>query len=206
MESNRNENSARLRGIAGGQPVFSHETHGERFYTFPLEVKRLSGIADMLNVVAPGPLAEPDTVRPGGMLEITGELRSFNNKSGKGNRLVITVFAKEVKKTDELFYNYILLSGSLCKAPVFRRTPLGRDICDLMLAVNRKYGRADYLPCIAWGQLAAETKDLDVGAMLRLEGRVQSRSYVKTENGESRERTAYEVSVMKLLGPEEEQN
>lgn len=203
MESNRNENSAQLRGIAGSQPVFSHETHAERFYTFPLEVKRLSGIVDMLNVVAPGTLLSQQAVRLGGMLEVTGELRSFNNKSGKGNRLVITVFAKELRETDEPFHNYIFLSGALCKAPVFRRTPLGRDICDLMLAVNRKYGRADYLPCIAWGQLATETKDLGVGAPVSLEGRIQSRSYIKTENGESHERTAYEVSVMKLLGPEE---
>ncbi len=205
MESNRNDNSAQLRGIVGNLPTFSHETHAERFYTFSLEVKRLSGIVDTLNVVAPGTAFGADTVRPGVMLEVTGELRSFNNKSGKGNRLVITVFAKEMKETKEPAYNYILLSGALCKAPIFRRTPLGRDICDLMLAVNRKYGRADYLPCIAWGQLAAETKELSIGAPIRLEGRIQSRSYIKTDNGESSERTAYEVSIMKLLGPEEEQ-
>ena len=139
-------------------------------------------------------------------VEIEGEVRSFNNKSGHGSRLVITLYARSVAPGEGEHANDLVLAGVLCKPPVLRRTPLGRDICDLMLAVNRRYGRADYLPCIAWGALAQRCAGLEVGDGVRIEGRLQSRGYTKVENGISQERTAYEVSVMKLepVEPEED--
>ncbi|MEG2119505.1 MAG: single-stranded DNA-binding protein, partial [Pseudoflavonifractor sp.] len=122
---------------------------------------------------------------------------------GRGSRLVITLYARTLLLAGGAHSNELVLAGVLCKPPTVRRTPLGREICDLMLAVNRKYGRADYLPCIAWGILAEHCGDLTVGDGVRLEGRLQSRVYTKVENGEGREKTAYEISVMKLDRVEE---
>ena len=126
-------------------------------------------------------------------------MRSFNNRSGVGSRLVLTVYGQVLTLGLGEPCNHIILAGSLCKAPIFRRTPLGRSICDLMLAVPRRYGRADYLPVIAWGQLAVQVSALQVGAFVALEGRVQSRTYHKVTAGGTEERVAYEVSMMHLL-------
>ena len=136
-------------------------------------------------------------------MTVIGQLRSFNNKSGQGSRLVISVFAHQLTPGGESPFNQIQLSGVLCKTPVPRRTPLGREICDIILAVNRRYGRADYLPCIAWGAVAAQTADMHTGQRLTVEGRVQSRIYTKNENGVLTERTAYEVSIMRPAEVEE---
>ncbi len=136
----------------------------------------------------------------GRRLAVDGQLRSFNNKSGCGSRLVISVFAQflapDLEEEDQ---NRILLRGVICKPPVLRRTPLGRCISDMMLAVNRRYGRADYLPCIAWGQVAMITGSMLVGESLSLEGRVQSRAYTKVVEGCAQERVAFEVSIMHLV-------
>ena len=148
-------------------------------------------------VISAGQL-EQCPVEPGAEVEIEGEVRSFNNKSGRGSRLVITLFARSLRPAEGEHANDLSLAGVLCKPPVLRRTPLGRDICDLMLAVNRRYGRADYLPCIVWGSLAQRCASLSVGDGVRLEGRLQSRQYIKVENGQNLTRTAFEVSVMKL--------
>ena len=194
-------NEVLLEGTALEAPVLSHENHGTRFYRFPLEVPRLSGTPDTLPVLLPEPLL--DTVHTEAPLRVQGQLRSFNNRSGVGNRLVLTVYAQAIQPGTGEPCNRILLSGALCKPPIFRRTPLGRSICDLMLAVSRRYGRADYLPVIAWGQLAVQTSRLQVGDALSLEGRVQSRAYRKVlEDGTIQERVAYEVSAMHLLEPE----
>ena len=198
MQTGWNENRALLRGTAAAEPVFSHESHGVVYETFPLAVLRLSGSEDRINVLAPRPLLAEQPVTAGMALEVEGEVRSFNNKSGKGSRLVITLYAKALRPWEGEDENQLLLAGVLCKPPVLRRTPLGRDICDLMLAVNRRYGRADYLPCIAWGGLARRCGGLEVGDGVRLEGRLQSRAYTKVDHGVSEVRTAYEVSVMKL--------
>ena len=138
----------------------------------------------------------------GRRLTIGGQLRSFNNKSGMGSRLVISVFARTLTPTGEDDYNCIRLRGVICKPPVLRRTPLGRCISDMMLAVNRRYGRADYLPCIAWGQVAMITGNMAVGETLSLEGRVQSRAYTKVVEGCAQERVAFEVSIMHLVEEE----
>ena len=203
MQTGWNENRALLRGTAAAEPVLSHETHGVVYETFPLAVRRLSGSEDRVNVLVPRVLLEQRPVTEGMELEVEGEVRSFNNKSGKGSRLVITLYAKELRPAAGEHENQLLLAGVLCKPPVVRRTPLGRDICDLILAVNRRYGRADYLPCIAWGVIAQQTAILPVGSRLTVEGRVQSRGYTKTVDGVGQERTAYEVSIMRPAEPEE---
>lgn len=140
------QNYVELWGIAGSAPAFSHENHARRFDKFPLRVERLSGQSDVPVIVAGEALLRTCPVSEGQSLRVTGQLRSFNNKSGQGSKLVITVFAQSIEPGDGTYFNRILLSGTLCKKPALRRTPLGRSICDLILAVNRHYGRADYLP------------------------------------------------------------
>ena len=194
-----NQNYVELWGVAAGEPVFSHENHARRFDKFPLRVDRLSGQNDLPVIVAGEELLRACPVQEGQSLRVTGQLRSFNNRSGQGSRLVITVFAQTLEPGDGTSFNRILLSGALCKKPALRRTPLGRSICDLILAVNRHYGRADYLPCIAWGRTAMQIAEMDVGARLTIEGRVQSRTYTKLLESGSEERTAFEVSVMQLV-------
>ena len=198
--TNETRNEVLLEGTILETPVLSHENHGARFYRFPLQVPRLSGQVDLLPVL----LAEPmlPKVDAGETVRIQGQLRSFNNRSGIGSRLVLTVYAQEIEPGLEETVNQILLSGALCKPPIFRRTPLGRSICDLMLAVPRRYGRADYLPVTAWGQLAVRAGRLQVGDPLSLEGRVQSRTYRKVTDAGTEERTAYEVSMMHMLDTE----
>jgi len=196
------KNEVLLEGLTLGEPEWSHENHGTQFYRVFLQVPRLSGQADTLPVLLPGALAAQTAA--GRQLRIHGQLRSFNNRSGVGSRLVLTVYALSLQPGLDEPQNQIILSGALCKPPIFRRTPLGRSICDLMLAVPRRYGRADYLPVIAWGQLAVRASRLRVGDALALEGRVQSRTYHKLlESGETEERVAYEVSTMRLLDPED---
>ena len=198
MQTGWNENRALLCGTVAGEPVLSHENHGVSYDVFPLSVPRLSGAEDRLNVVAARPLLTDCPLAPGDRVEVQGEVRSFNNRTGPGSRLVITLFARSLSPTRAEPANWLELSGVLCKPPVLRRTPLGREICDLMLAVNRKYGRADYLPCIAWGTLAQRCGGLHVGDGVKLEGRLQSRSYQKVVDGVTQDRTAFEVSVMHL--------
>lgn len=193
-------NEVELEGLAAADPALSHENHGKRFYRFPLLIPRLSGKEDLLPILIPEELK--NAVVPGEALRLKGQLRSFNNKSGQGSRLVLSVYAASLTPGIGEVENRIQLSGTLCKTPILRRTPLGRNICDLMLAVPRHYGRADYLPVIAWGQLAGLLAQRSVGDPVTLEGRVQSRLYTKLTDHGSEERTAYEVSLMHLLeGP-----
>ena len=191
------QNDVLLEGYPASSPEWSHENHGTQFHRFLLEVPRLSGTPDILPVLLRADLL--DRAGSQGPLRIRGQLRSFNNRSGVGNKLVLTVYATDIQPGTGESCNQILLTGSLCKPPIFRRTPLGRSICDLMLAVPRRYGRADYLPVIAWGQLAVQASCLGVGDSLSLEGRVQSRAYHKVTGSGTEERTAYEVSMMHLL-------
>lgn len=195
-------NQGVLAGRAAGEPRLSHVNHGESYYVFPLEVERLSGAFDTLNVVASRELLDRCPVAPGETCRVTGEVRSFNNRSGVGARLVITFFARTLEPWTGEHENRLELRGALCKAPVVRRTPLGREIADLLLAVNRRYGRSDYLPCIAWGAAARFCGELGVGSPLSLNGRLQSRTYRKVEGDREEERTAYEISVISLLTPD----
>ncbi len=191
-------NRVQLRGAVAGRPVFSHGSRGLEFYTFPLEVLRLSGNADLINIILRRELLETLTLNEGEKLSLSGELRSFNNRRGEGAKLVITVFAQELSFQDGPDENLVELRGTLCKEPRLRSTPSGRDICDLMLAVNRHYGRSDYLPCICWGSRARLAAPWPVGTKLSLAGRIQSRSYRKLGPEGLLEKTAYEVSVMEL--------
>lgn len=195
------QNEVLLEGTPAGVPVRSHENHGQVFYRQLLEVPRLSGTPDLLPLLVREeqlPLLDTDTP-----LRVEGQLRSYNNRSGAGRRLVLTVYAQRLLPGTGEPTNHILLTGTLCKPPVYRRTPLGRSICDVILAVPRSYGRADYLPVIAWGQVALQVSGLNVGDELSLEGRVQSRIYRKLTDTGPEERTAYEVSVMQLLEDED---
>lgn len=197
MDEYLRNNTVLLRGTPRGAAIWSHAARAQDFYTLPLEVRRLSGAADTLNVtlrVSMLPLLE-GTER----IEVEGELRSFNSRRGEWPRLVIAVFARSIRAADEeKDENLVELRGTLCKAPKLRRTPMGRDICDLLLAVNRSYARSDYLPCICWGQTARESASWEVGTYLRLRGRIQSRRYLKLTEAGTEERTAFEVSAAEL--------
>ena len=170
----------------------------DKYVTFPLEIERLSGISDIINVITREDTLTAHKNICEKHLCITGEVRSFNNKAGEGSRLVITVFAKEIDDSDDEDFNSIVLHGVICKPPTLRRTPMGRLICDVMLAVNRRYGRSDYLPCIAWGRVAQELSERCVGDSVCLLGRIQSRHYIKATEDGAEERTAYEISVISL--------
>ena len=200
--SDVSRNEAELEGVAVSVPALSHENHGIRFYRFLLQIPRLSGQADILPVLIPEHLVPQVTADA--PLRLQGQLRSFNNRSGEGRRLVLSVHARTLLPPTGEPCNRILLTGRLCKTPILRRTPLGRCICDLMLAAPRRYGRTDYLPLIAWGRLAVNAAALPVGAEVEIEGRIQSRVYTKVVDGVPHRRTAYEVSVMHLPDGDED--
>ena len=192
-------NTVELCGALAAAPRFSHLSRGERFFIFPVETRRLSGAVDTINVVSREALLAALRIEEAERLCVQGELRSFNNRREEGPKLVITVFARALSLAgggEDV--NSITLRGALCKQPVLRVTPMGRDICDLMVAVNRRCGRSDYLPCICWGARARTAALFDVGDGVELTGRVQSRQYIKLIDGEPVEKTAYEVSAAEI--------
>ncbi len=199
MDTLGQNNFARLRGTLAGPVVFSHQNRQERFFRFPLRTERLSGAEDIVNVLARERLLQAD-LASADRIEVTGEIRTFNNPSGIGARLVISLFARRIVPSDAgSDENLVLLTGTICKPPVLRTTPLGREICDLMLAVNRHYGRSDYLPCLVWGERAHTAADWRVGDVVSLAGRFQSRRYHKLlPDGTAEDRTAYEISVAEI--------
>lgn len=192
-------NLVRLCGTAAEEAVFSHEGRSIRFYSFPLEARRLSGTADTVNVIVRDALLSRHAPQRGERLGVCGELRSFNNKSGVGARLVITVLARTLEPTRSDDENSVQLHGTVCKTPVWRRTPLGREICDVILAVPRRYSRSDYIPVICWGETARIAAACTVGMRLGVYGRIQSRAYTKVLDGVSMQRTAFEVSANRLV-------
>ncbi len=200
--SDISRNEVELEGLVLNAPVFSHENHNTRFYRFFMQIPRLSGQWDTLPVLIPEHMT-PQVI-PEQALRLQGQLRSFNNRSQQGRRLILSVHVQTLLPCQGEPCNHIRLSGRLCKPSVLRRTPLGRSICDLMLAVPRRYGRTDYLPVIVWGRLAMDAAALPVSAPVELEGRIQSRLYTKVTEEGSCERTAYEVSVMQFLEDEDE--
>lgn len=189
-------NTARLCGRAAAAPVYSHSSRGLDFFSFPLRVERLSGTADTLNILLRR--EQLDALEGTERLCVDGEVRSFNSRRSSGARLVITVLARELSPCAGPDCNEVALRGTLCKEPVLRTTPMGREICDLMLAVNRHYGRSDYLPCICWGFTAREAARFTVGTRVRLAGRLQSRGYIKLAPDGPEQRTAFEISAMEL--------
>ena len=190
-------NHIRLIGTMDSAPVFSHENHGRQFFSFLLGVERLSGTVDRLRVLADLALLNATDCAWGERILITGQVRSYNQVDETGRHLVISVYAETMELTDEEPDDVVTLSGTLCRDPVYRRTHLGREICDGMLAVNRSYRRTDYLPCIFWGRTARQIAALSAGARITLTGRLQSREYNKTlPDGETETRTAYEISAV----------
>ena len=194
----KTNNSVLLCGALAGRPEFSHATRNERYFIFPMEIERLSKVSDYINIIVREEILKDLEVEERTHVCVLGELRSFNNRSGVGSKLVITVFAHEVYLADEEDKNEVNLTGALCRPPNLRRTPMGREICDMMLAVNRRYGRSDYLPCIAWGRIAEEAAKLCIGDVITITGRIQSRKYIKTQNDEVLEKTAFEVSLIEM--------
>ncbi len=210
METNFLENNVVvLIGKVTEEKKFSHEIYGEKFYTFKLGVPRLSGNADVIPVTISERLFKDDELVVGKNVKINGQFRSYNSYEEEKNRLVLTVFAKdieilenqddELKASKDLVSNEITLSGYICKKPIYRQTPFGREITDILIAVNRAYNKSDYIPCIAWGRTAKYCADMEVGTEVKAVGRIQSRSYEKKhEDGTVEERVAFEVSISKL--------
>ena len=190
------ENQVRLRGSLLARPRFSHENHGRKFFRFTLEVERLSGAVDLLPVVAEEKLINEIDLSGGSMLTVIGQMRTHNIRENGIRHLLIFVFAAQILCEDGPAVNEVIIEGPLCKEPIYRRTPLGREICDVMLAVPRAFRRADYLPCILWGRTAYEISGCHTRDKIRIEGRLQSRIYTKVTDSGPQERTAYEISAL----------
>ena len=183
--------------------TFSHEVFGEGFYLVDLAVNRLSEQTDIIPLMISERLLDVTKDYVGCTMEAIGQFRSYNRHEGSKNRLVLSIFVREVNFLDEFNdytkTNQIFLDGYICKAPIYRKTPLGREIADILLAVNRPYGKSDYIPCIAWGRNARYASGFEVGVRVRVWGRVQSREYTKKlSETESEKRVAYEVSVARM--------
>lgn len=189
-------NHITLRGSLLSMPLYSHENHGRRFFRFYLEVPRLSGAVDVLPVIAREDVLNAMELSDGEMLTVTGQVRSHNVREDSRRRLLIFVFANLIVCEDGEPLNDVVLEGPLCREPTYRKTPLGREICDVMLAVPRAFRRADYLPCILWGRTALECAQFHTRDILRITGRLQSRTYTKILESGSEERTAYEISAL----------
>ena len=197
------QNTITLRGTLQDMPRFSHESHGRRFYRFSLEVERLSGAVDILPVLTRLEVLEQVDLTGGSKLRVEGQIRSHNFSDDTGRHLQIFVHAEHITAEDGPPVNQVALLGTVCREPVLRTTPLGREICDMMLAVPRAFRRADYLPCILWGRTAQQASACHTRDEVRLDGRLQSRVYSKyTESGLC-QRTAYEVSALTAQVPAE---
>lgn len=189
-------NNIILRGSLQDLPQFSHENHGKRFYRFHLEVPRLSGAVDLLPVIAKEETLFQIDPTAGEMLTVSGQIRSHNLRQDGARHLLIFVFATDILAEDGEPINQAFIQGPICRAPSYRRTPLGRQICDVMLAVPRAFHRADYIPCILWGRTALEISQCQVREQLSIEGRLQSRVYTKLTEEGAIDRTAYELSAL----------
>lgn len=189
-------NSITVRGTLVELPQFSHENHGRRFYRFLLEVPRLSGAVDLLPVIAEEELVNSIDPCGGEMLTVCGQVRSHNQRTESARHLLIFIFATAITAEDGDPINEVVIEGPLCREPIFRRTPLGREICDVMLAIPRAFRRADYLPCILWGRTAQEIAACHTRDCIHISGRLQSRVYTKMTPEGAQERTAYEISAL----------
>lgn len=190
----------------------SHEMFGEGFYTATIKVPRISGTFDQIPITVSDRLLDVTADWQGSWLTITGQLRTFNNHTGAKKRLILSVFVREAESINppQNFHgkdqNYTFLDGYICKAPTYRKTPFGREIADLLIAVNRPYGKSDYIPCICWGRNARYASCLEVGTRVELIGRIQSREYVKVmEDNTTQIKTAWEVSAGSIERKEEDE-
>ena len=213
MDTNYLENNyLTLVGKVTGEKKFSHEIYGERFFVFNLEIERLSGNADIIPITVSERIITDEMLTQGKNLLVKGQFRSYNSYNNDKNRLILTVFAKDVIEVEEtkqdeeneivkkdIVTNEVILVGYICKKPIYRQTPVGREIADILLAVNRAYNKSDYIPAIAWGRNARFCQNIEVGSKVRIVGRVQSRTYEKKfEDGTVENRIAYEVSIGSL--------
>jgi len=203
MNNGNSTNKVKLTGIISTQPQFSHELYGEKFYEFSLSVKRLSDAEDLLPITVSERLLYQYSVITGKCVTVTGQFRSYNKLTEGKSKLILTVFARDIdinpEDADFKNPNYIFLNGFLCKKPVYRTTPFGREITDILVAVNRAYNKSDYIPCIAWGRNARFAGNLEVGENIKIWGRIQSREYQKRiSETETITKTAYEISVSKM--------
>ena len=223
MDTNYLENNyITLVGKVTGEKRLSHEIYGEKFYLFDLSIPRLSGNADIIPITISERLITDETLTQDKKLLIKGQFRSYNSFENQKNKLILTVFAKDIREVEEneeneenemvkkdTITNEVVLNGYVCKKPIYRQTPFGREIADILLAVNRAYNKSDYIPCIAWGRNARFCQNIEVGAEVKIVGRVQSRTYEKKfEDGTSETRVAYEVSVgsLEVINQEDNEN
>lgn len=196
-------NEVELTGTVESDLKFNHEVYGEGFYSFVIKVMRLSDISDLINVTISERLLQDFSLSKGDTVTVSGQFRSYNNYTESGNKLMLTVFARDININPEDSKlknpNNIYLNGFLCKKPVYRTTPFGREITDLLIAVNRAYNKSDYIPCIAWGRNARFAGGLEVGENIKIHGRIQSRDYQKKiSETETITKTAYEISISKM--------
>ena len=203
MREKIENNNVSITGEVASAFSFSHEVFGERFYLADIAVKRLSDSEDLIPVMVSERLVDVTEDLTGVTVRVEGQFRSYNRHEEKKNKLVLSVFAREWEFTPEEVENaktnQIFLDGFICKTPVYRTTPLGREIADLLIAVNRPYGKSDYIPCICWGRNARFAPGFEVGMRIQVHGRIQSRKYTKKlSETEFEERIAYEVSVSKI--------
>lgn len=210
MDTINQNNTVKIGGVVASKPEFSHEIYDEKFYKFYVDVDRLSNSRDRLPIVISERLVNLETLEIDKLIYIEGQLRSYNQQNQGRNKLVLSIFAKniEFENLDENIrtLNEATFTGYICKKPIYRKTPLGREIADVLLAVNRSYKKSDYIPCILWGRNAKFCENIEIGTLVKLSGRIQARQYEKKyENGTSKEMIAYEVSVSKF-GCEDNKN
>lgn len=214
MNTNYSENNHLiLVGKVVSDKKYSHEIYGEKFYVFNLEVVRLSSTVDIIPITVSERLLTDLDLEIGKKVKVEGQFRSYNNYENERNRLILTVFAKEIKEISdqdaeaEEVTNEVVLVGYICKKPIYRQTPFGREIADVLLAVNRAYNKSDYIPSIAWGRNARFCQNMEVGTEVKITGRVQSRNYEKKlEDGTVQTRVAYEVSIASMEIANDEEN
>lgn len=204
LNTNEDTNTT-LEGIIKEEGTYSHEIHGEKFYTLKLGILRLSGYEDVIPITFSERLIQKDTLKEGKKILIRGQIRTYNKYKNGKNQLIITIFAREIEELEEFItenesiVNEVTLTGYICKNPIYRKTPLGREITDLLVAVNRNYDKSDYVPSVVWGRNARYCKDLEIGSKINLVGRIQSRIYEKQDaNGNVEKRAAYELSISSL--------
>ena len=209
MENYMENNNVQIGGEIITLPEFRHEVFEEKFYRFEIKTKRLSEYDDILPVIVSERLVNPEEINVGDMVVIQGQFRSYNLQTEARSKLVLSIFVKEIEKTDDvncLTLNDATLIGYICKEPIYRKTPLGREIADVLIAVNRTYRKSDYIPCILWGRNAKYCDTLKIGDLVKLSGRIQSRNYEKKlPDGTSIKKTAYEISVSKFASVEKDE-
>ncbi len=210
MENYMENNNVEIGGEIVEEAKFSHKIYDENFYTFSIKTKRLSEYEDILPVIISERLVNLEDIQVGKIVRIFGQFRSYNLQTETRNKLVLSIFVKEIDFTDDatiLTTNDANFIGYICKEPVYRKTPLGREIADVLVAINRTYRKSDYIPCILWGRNAKFCESLKIGDLVKLNGRIQSRAYEKKlDNGEVLKKTAYEVSVSKFGKIEEQED